>query len=89
VPIGSHTRIGGILIGGSIEAELRLLVRQVSERAVQGGGLDRRTYDALRAASAALSSKAPTSDDRGREEAFHGMQARLCACEAEPYVEAA
>jgi hypothetical protein len=73
----------------NIEAELRLLVRQVSERATQGGGMDRLTYDALFAASAALASGAPAGGSQGREEALRAIQARLQACEAEPYVKAA
>jgi hypothetical protein len=73
----------------SIEAELRLLVRQVSERAAQGGGMDRLTYDALTAASAALSSMALADGRQGREEALQAVQARLRACEAESYVKAA
>jgi hypothetical protein len=76
-------------MGENIEHEVRRLVRQVSERAAQGGGLDRRTYDALRAASAALSSKAPAGESRAREEVLYAMRARLRACEAEPYVKAA
>jgi hypothetical protein len=73
----------------NIEAEVRLLVSQISERATQGGGMDRLTYDALSAASAALSSKAPAGGQQGREEALCAMRARLRACEAEPYGEAA
>lgn len=78
-----------ILMGDSIEAELRLLVRQVSERAAQGGGMDRLTYDALRAASVVLSSQAPAGEGRGREQALCAVRARLRACEAEPAVRAA
>lgn len=76
-------------MGDNIETEIKLLVRQISERATQGGGMNRLTYDALSAASAALSSKALAGESRGREEALYSMRARLHACEAEPYVEAA
>jgi hypothetical protein len=76
-------------MGENIEAELRLLVRQISERATQGGGLDRLTYDALRAASVALSSQALAGESQGREATLRAMRARLRACEAEPYVKAA
>ena len=73
----------------NIEAEVRLLVSKVSEMATQGGGLDRRTYEALTAASAVLSSKVSSGESQGREEALCAVQARLRACEVEPFVEAA
>ncbi|MCJ2051831.1 hypothetical protein [Methylobacterium sp. J-070] len=73
----------------NIEAEVRLLVQRVAERATQGGGLDRETYDALTAASAALSALALAVEHEGREEALRTMLARLRACEAEPYDKAA
>jgi hypothetical protein len=73
----------------NIEAELRLLVRQVSERATRGGGLDRLTYEALTAASVVLSSQAPAGEGRGREEALCAAQARLRACEVGRCVKAA
>jgi hypothetical protein len=73
----------------SIEAELRILIRQVSERAAQGGGMDRSTYEALTAASAALSALARAVEPEGREEALQAAQARLRACQAEPDVKAA
>lgn len=76
-------------MGENIETEVRLLVRQVAKRAIQGGGMNRLTYDALSAASAALSSKASVGGQQGREEALHAMRARLHACEAEPYGKAA
>jgi hypothetical protein len=76
-------------MSNDIEAELRLLVRQVSERATLGGGMDRLTYDALSAASAALSSMALADERQGREEALYAVRARLRACEAGPYVKAA
>jgi hypothetical protein len=78
-----------MLMDASIEAELRFLVRHISKRAAQGGGLDGQTYDALREASAALSSKPPTGESEGREEALHAMRARLRACEAGLHVKAA
>jgi hypothetical protein len=77
------------MMGENIEAELRLLVQRISGIATQGGGMDRLTYDALRAVSAALSNKALASGRQDREEALHAMRARLRACEAEPYGEAA
>jgi hypothetical protein len=73
----------------NIEAELRLLVQRISERAPQAGGMDRLTYDALTAASAALSAGAHASEREGREEALYAMRTRLRACEAEPFVKAA
>lgn len=73
----------------NIEAELRLLVRQVSERAAQGGGMDRLTYDALTAASAVLSRMPLTGVRQGREEALQAVQARLRACEVEHHGKAA
>jgi hypothetical protein len=76
-------------MGDNIEAELRLLVQQISERATHGGGMDRLTYDALTAAAAALSSMALAGGRQGREETLHAMRARLRACEAEPCGEAA
>jgi hypothetical protein len=81
--------VPGILMTENIEAEVRLLVSRMSEMAAQGGGMDRLTYDALTAASAALSSKASAVGRQGREEALHAMRARLRACEAEPYGAAA
>ncbi len=76
-------------MGESIEAELRLLVQEVSERATQGGGLDQLTYDALRAASAALTSHGPAGEHRDQIETLRTMRERLRACEAEPFVKAA
>ncbi|MGT2482168.1 hypothetical protein ACU4GR_32610 (plasmid) [Methylobacterium oryzae CBMB20] len=76
-------------MSASIEAELRLLVRQVSERATLAGGMDRQAYDALIAANAVLSSMALADRRQGREEALLAVQERLRACEAEPYVRAA
>jgi len=73
----------------NIEAEVRLLVQQVAERATQCGGLDRETYDALTAASAALSALARAVEHEGREEALRTMLARLRACEVETYDKAA
>ncbi|MGH1588684.1 hypothetical protein ACRBEV_10335 [Methylobacterium phyllosphaerae] len=73
----------------NIEAEVRLLVQRVAERATQGGGLDRETYDVLTAASAALAALACAIEHEGREEVFRTMLARLRACEAEPYDKAA
>jgi hypothetical protein len=73
----------------NIEAELRLLVQRISGMATQGGGMDRPTYDALRAASMALSSNPSAGRQQGPEEALHAMRARLRACEAEPYGKAA
>ena len=71
----------------STESALRLLVRQVSERAIQGGGMDRQIYDALSEASAALASL--TVAGNLREDALRAVQARLCACGAAPIVTAA
>jgi hypothetical protein len=51
--------------------------------------MDRLTYDALTAAMAALSSQALTGGRQGREEALQAVQARLRACEVEPYFKAA
>lgn len=68
----------------STESALRLLIRQVSERALQGGGMDRQIYDALSEASAALAS--PAVAGRIREDALRAVQARLCACEPAPIV---
>jgi len=76
-------------MGENIEAEVRCLVRQVSDRATQAGGMDRRTYDALFAASAALASKSLDGESRGREDALQAMRACLRACEVEPCIEAA
>jgi hypothetical protein len=76
-------------MGDSIEAEVRLLVWQISERAAQGGGMDRLTYDTLFAASAALSSKLATGESQGHEDALHAIRARLHTCGAEPYAKAA
>jgi hypothetical protein len=76
-------------MGENIEHEVRRLIWQVSERAAQGGGMDRLTYDALTAASLALSSKAVAGGHQGREKALQAVQARLCACEVESYVRAA
>lgn len=76
-------------MGASIEAELRLLVQEVSERATLGGGLDRPTYDALRAASVALSSQVLAGPNRDQLEALWAMRERLRACEVGPYVKAA
>lgn len=73
----------------SIEAELRLLVRQASERATLAGGMDRQAYEALMAANAVLSSMALADRRQGREEALLAVQARLRACEAEAAVKAA
>lgn len=70
-------------MGENIGAELRLLIQQISERAAQGGGMDGQTYDALIAAMAMLSSLALAGGSQGREEALHGMRARLHACQAE------
>ena len=67
----------------NIEAEVRLLVRQVTERATQGGGMDRSTYDTLSAASAALSSEGLADGLQGRDEALHGTRKRLRACSSE------
>lgn len=76
-------------MSASIEAELRLLVRQVSKRATLGGGMDRLTYDALTAASVALAGKALVGESLSRKEALCAAQVRLRACEAQSYVEAA
>lgn len=73
----------------NIEAALRLLVQQISERAQQAGGMDRLTYDALRAASVALSSLALAGGLQGQDEALHAIRARLHACEDEPSAKAA
>lgn len=73
----------------SIEAELRLLVRQASEQATLAGGMDRQAYEALMAANAVLSSMALADRRQGREEALLAVQARLHACEAEAAVKAA
>ncbi|MGH1572398.1 hypothetical protein ACRAWG_19075 [Methylobacterium sp. P31] len=50
--------------------------------------MDRRAYDVLMAAAAALSSMALAGGREVREEALLAVQARLNACEAEPYVRA-
>lgn len=71
----------------NIEADVRLLVRQVAERALQGGGMDRATYDALSAASTALS--ALTRAGEPQAPALQDVQARLRACEATAVVRAA
>ncbi|MGH1575572.1 hypothetical protein ACRAWG_39345 (plasmid) [Methylobacterium sp. P31] len=76
-------------MGENIEHEVRCLVRQVSEQAAQGGGLDRLTYDTLTAASAALSIVARGGGHEGREEALRAMRMRLRACEAGNHVKAA
>lgn len=73
----------------NIEAEVRLLVRQVSERATQGGGMDHRTYEVLIAAAEALSALVLTGESEGREEALRAVQVRLNACRAEDYDKAA
>ena len=76
-------------MGDNTEAELRLLVQQIAERAAQGGGMDGPTYDAMIAAMAALSSLALSGERQGREEVLQPMRARLHACEAELHVKAA
>ncbi len=73
----------------NIEAELKLLVRQISERATQGGGMDRETYEALTAASVALSAPDHGGGSQGHGTALLAAQARLRACAAETYVRAA
>jgi len=73
----------------NIETEVRLLVRQVSEQAAQGGGMDQLTYDTLFAAAAALSSKLAAGESQGDEEALYAIRTRLRACGAEPYAQAA
>jgi hypothetical protein len=52
-------------VSENIEAEVKLLIRQVSEQVTQCGGMNRQTYDALSAASATLSSEALASGRRG------------------------
>ena len=76
-------------MSANIETEVRLLVQQVRKRATQGGGMDRLTYDTLFAAAAALSNKLAAGESLAREEALHAIRARLRACGAEPYTEAA
>ncbi|MDN3571893.1 hypothetical protein [Methylobacterium longum] len=76
-------------MGDDIEAEVRRLVQRIAERATQGGGLERETYDALTAASAALSALARAFEREGHEETLRAMLARLRACEAEPFIKAA
>ena len=70
-------------MGENIGAELRLLVRQISEQAAQGGGMDGQTYDALIAAMAVLSSQALAGMSQGREDVLQGMRARLHACQTD------
>lgn len=73
----------------NIEAELKLLVSQISERATQGGGMDRETYETMTAASVALSTPVHGGERQGHGNALLAAQARLRACAAETYVRAA
>jgi hypothetical protein len=66
-------------MGENTEADVRLLVRQVAERALQGGGMNRQTYDALSEASAALAIS--TSAGESGRDALREALARLRACE--------
>lgn len=76
-------------MGENIEAELRRLVQHLSERATRAGGMDRLTYDALRAASAALSSLALAEEHQDQEEALRALRACLHAREGKSDAKAA
>ena len=68
------------------EADVRLLVRQVAELALQGGGMDRQTYDVLSEASAAL---AAFPGGGSCQDTLRAVEARLRACELVPVMRAA
>lgn len=69
------------------EADVRLLVRQIADRARLGGGMDRQTYDVLSDASAALAGFRFAGE--GGQDALMAVRARLRACEPAPVVKAA
>ena len=64
-------------MGEGIEGEVRLLVRQISDKATLGGGLDRQAYDASIAASTALAARDRTGAQQGREAMPQAMRVRL------------
>ncbi|MDP4002702.1 hypothetical protein [Methylobacterium sp. NEAU K] len=69
----------------NVETEVRRLVRRVSEKAMQGGGMDRLTYETLSEATAALMSNALAGERQGRGEALYAMRERLRACGSETH----